>query len=103
MRALDALTRTLGPAVDAGWDQVGDTDCPACHGEGYGESLVYGRGAGPEGLEPIYEQYECDQCTGSGRAPVVVFTIRPAEPLVDAPKPPIPPGGEEDADFDWPF
>ena len=98
MRALAALTRTLGPAVEAGWDQVAETDCPTCNGEGYGESLVYGRGAGPEGLEPIYEQYECESCLGSGRAPVVAFTIRPAAPLCDAPRPPIPLRGDTDDD-----
>ena len=36
--------------------------CAHCDGEGYVEYLVYGRGAGPEGLEPIYEQAECPHC-----------------------------------------
>jgi len=36
--------------------------CDHCDGEGYVEYLVYGRGAGPEGLEPIYEWTECPHC-----------------------------------------
>lgn len=78
--------------LDAGHYQVGEEDCSTCQGEGYVESLVYGRGAGPEGLEPIYEVDECPSCCGTGKAPVVAFAVRPWEPLADAPR-------REPADF----
>src|SRR5690606_38900074 len=86
MRALAALTRTLGPAVDAGWDQVGEETCPACEGEGAYEALDHER-TRPWHWEPTYSEFRCDSCAGTGRAPVVAFTVRPAAPLVDAPKP----------------
>ena len=98
MRSLDALTRTLGPAVEAGWDQVGEETCRTCNGEGGYEVVVGGWD------EPIYEGRECEDCAGTGRAPVGVFFIRPAEPLVDAPKPqPIPLGGDHHDDPALPF
>lgn len=78
--ALAVFAGTLGPAVDAGWDQVGETDCPACHGEGGYEVIVGGWD------EPIYEGRECPSCCGTGKAPVVAFTVRLWEPLADAPR-----------------
>lgn len=97
MRALDALRDSLGPAVEAGWDQVGDTDCPACHGEGSHLALDHER-THPWHWEPSYSEFRCDSCGGSGRAPRVVFTIRPVAPLVDAPKPQPVPALEGDND-----
>ena len=91
MRALAALTRTLGPAVDAGWDQVGETDCPTCEGEGSHLALDHER-TRPWHWEPTHSEFPCEDCGGTGRAPRVVFTIRPAAPLVDAP---IPLGGDD--------
>ena len=98
MRALDVLTRTLGSAVDAGWDQVAETDCPACDGEGSHLALDHER-TRPWHWEPSYSERVCDSCGGTGRAPRVVFTVRPIAPLTDAPKPqPIPLGGDTDDD-----
>ena len=102
MRALDALTRTLGPAVEAGWDQVGEETCRTCNGEGAYEALDHER-TQPWHWEPTYSEFACEDCGGSGRAPRVVFTIRPAAPLRDAPRPqPIPMGGDTD-DHELPF
>ena len=103
MRALAALQRSLGLAVDAGWDQVGEETCPACEGERvqvefYGPGVERGYA-----FVPFERLVACDRCGGEGTVPITAFVVRPAAPLCDAPKPPIPLGGEEDADFDWPF
>jgi len=86
MRALAGLTRALGPAVEAGWDQVGEETCPACDGEGSRLTLDHER-TRPWHWEPTYRESRCEDCCGTGRAPVVAFTVRPAAPLADAPKP----------------
>lgn len=97
MRALDALRDSLGPAVEAGWDQVGATDCPTCNGEGSHLALDHER-TRPWHWEPTHSEFPCEDCCGTGRAPVVAFTIRPAAPLCDAPRPPIPLRGDTDDD-----
>ena len=105
MRALAALTRTLGPAVEAGWDQVAEEPCPACNGEGSHLALDHER-TRPWHWEPTHSEFPCEDCCGTGRAPRVVFTIRPAEPLVDAPKtqePVIPTEGDSCDEEPLPF
>lgn len=52
--------------------------CATCDGEGYVEYLVYGRGAGPEGLEPIYEQTECPHCVWGWQPDDEWLTATPA-------------------------
>src|SRR5690606_31771840 len=104
MRALAALTRTLGPAVEAGWHPVGEETCPACEGEGAYEALDHER-TQPWPSAPTYSEFPCEACGGSGRARRVVITIRPAATLVDAPKPQaIPTGtgeGHDDHSLPW--
>ena len=102
MRALAGLTRALGPAVEAGWDQVGEETCPACEGEGSRLALDHER-TRPWHWEPTISEFRCDSCGGTGRAPVAAFTVRPWQPLADAPKPqPILLRGDTD-DHELPF
>ena len=83
---LAVFAATFGGTLDAGWDQVGEEECRECHGEGVYEAVDHNL-TRPWHLEPTYSEFPCDSCGGTGRAPVVVFTVRPAAPLVDAPKP----------------
>lgn len=40
--------------------------CGTCHGDRFVDTLVIGRGAGPEGLEPTYKTRACPDCGGTG-------------------------------------
>ena len=98
MQALARLAANLGSFVDAGVGQVGEEMCPACEGEGAVEALDHERTM-PWHWEPTYSEFRCEDCGGTGLAPRVVCTIRPAAPLCDAPRPqPIPLGGDTDDD-----
>src|SRR5690606_13857461 len=80
MQALARLAANLGSFVDAGVEQVGEEMCPACEGEGAVEALDHERTM-PWHWEPTYSEFRCEDCGGTGLAPRVVFTIRPAAPL----------------------
>lgn len=102
MRALAALQRSLGLAVEAGVEQVGEETCPACEGERvqvefYGPGVERGYA-----FVPHERLVACDRCGGEGTVPITAFVVRPAAPLCDAPRPPIPLGGD-DHDETLPF
>ena len=93
---LDRLAASLGPGFDAGVEQVGEETCPACEGERvqvefYGPGVECGYA-----FVPFERLVACDRCGGEGTVPVTAFVVRPAAPLCDAPKPPIPLGGDTD-------
>lgn len=98
MQALARLAANLGSFVDAGVEQVGEETCPACEGERvqvefYGPGVERGYA-----FVPHERLVACDRCGGEGTVPITAFVVRPAAPLCDAPKPPIPLGGDTDDD-----
>jgi hypothetical protein len=82
---LQALACRLQPAAWLEVNVMREEACPDCDGDGAGDAIDW-TATRPWHHEPTWVEVPCSTCGGSGTVESVAFTVRPVEPLSDAPK-----------------